>query len=111
MVGYQSGIGVNDGYTPIGGAFVNIGEQVFPISNMEASGVADASLQLWVVDSSLSSTSKAYYFNAYGDYPAGWFDELGFDEVSYSIPVGGAVLLKTGTTGVTLSIKSPITSL
>ena len=101
MVGYQSDIAVNDGYTPIGGAFVNIGEQVFPIANMEASGVADSALQLWVVDSNLSSTSKAYFFNAWQDLPAGWFNDDGSVEVSADIAMGSGVLLKTGTSGVT----------
>ncbi len=103
MVGYQTGINVNNGYTPIGGAFVNIGEQAFPIANMEAVGVDDMALQLWTVNKSLAVTSKAYFFNAWQDLPAGWFNDDGSEEVEVDIAQGTGVLLKTGTSGVTAS--------
>ena len=97
---------VNDLFT----VFANPYATNLPISNISFKNAPDmGALQMWIVNKSLGTVKTAYWFLEFEDIPAGWFDEDGEVEVNHEIEPGCAVLLKTGDTGVTMDVASPVT--
>ena len=98
-----TGLTINNGFT----LFANPYAVAIPLANISMTNAPDG-FELWVMDKDMGIVEKAYWYNAFEELPAGWFDELGETEVTgVSIATGKGVLFSAGDNGITANIASP----
>ena len=82
--------------------FETVGGSEYPIDNFVLNGVEDTMASVQVVNSDGSWGTIGYWFNAYGDLPAGWFtDATGLTPAEITLKPGQAVFFQTTATGAT----------
>ena len=100
IVGYQT--------TPISGyqmktpTFKNVTSVNYPIDNFTVQGATDAMTSIQVLDEEGQVIGDYYWYNAFGELPAGWFDALGNDPAGIELKPGEAVFFYTEEDGVTI---------
>ena len=99
IVGYQANA-VPTGYSMVTPSFVNVDGTDYNIDNFLLNGVADGNATVQVVNPDGSWGTQGFWFNAYGDLPAGWFaDSLGTTPAGITLKPGQAVFFYTTDSG------------
>ena len=82
--------------------FKNITSANYPIDNFTVQGATDAMTTIQVLDAEGQVAGMYYWYNAYGDLPAGWFDVSGLEPAGISLAPGEAVFFYTEESGVSI---------
>ena len=100
VVGYQTTS--ISGYKMATPTFKNVSTEEYPIDNFTVQGATDAQTKIQVLDADGQVSGTYYWYNAYNEYPAGWFDFAGLVPAEISLKPGDAVFFYTAETGVTI---------
>ena len=99
VVGYQQN-DVPKGCTMITPCFENVGGGNYAIDDFQLIGVDDTMATVQVVNEDGSWGTQGFWFNAYGDLPAGWFTDMtGLESAEISLKPGQAVFFYTSAEG------------
>ena len=98
MVGYQQNA-VPTGYKMVTPTFVNVSGGEYNIDDLQVVGVDDTYADIQVMNSEGQWTGWYFWFNAYGDLPAGWFDDTGTTPADITLKPGDAVFFNTSVEG------------
>ena len=94
IVGYQDNA-VPNGYSMITPCFENVSGGGYAIDNLLLNNVDDTMATVQVVNPDGSWGTQGFWFNAFGDLPAGWFtDATGVTPAEITLTPGQAVFLK-----------------
>ena len=108
IVGYQANA-VPTGYSMVTPSFVNVDGTDYNIDNFLLNGVADGNATVQVVNPDGSWGTQGFWFNAYGDLPAGWFaDSLGTTPADITLAPGQSVFFYTTDTAAEVVIPSAL---
>ncbi len=83
-------------------SFKNTNAADYPIDSFEVKGATDAKTTIQILDSEGQVTGMYYWYNAFGEYPAGWFDAGGTIPAGISLKPGEAAFFNTSETGVSV---------
>ncbi len=83
-------------------SFKNTTETEYPIDNFEVKGATDAMTTIQVLDAEGQVTGMYYWYNAYQELPAGWFDVTGLTPAGITLKPGEAVFFNTSESNVTV---------
>ena len=100
-MGYQQNA-VEAGYKMVTPTFVNVGGGNYNIDDFQVVGVDDTKADIQVMSADGSWTGWYFWFNAYGDLPAGWFDFDGAEPANITLKPGDAVFFNTSVEGASL---------
>ena len=93
------------GYSMIG----NASPVTISIDEITLEGVNDGDATVQVVNADGSWGTQGFWFNAYGDFPAGWFeDSLGTIPADITLQPGQSVFFYTTATGAKATIPSAL---
>ena len=90
------------GFKMITPSFKNITGEDYPLDNFIVKGADDAMASVQVLDANGQVVGDYYWFNAFDEYPAGWFDMSGAESAGISLKPGEAVLFYTKQEGVSV---------
>ena len=90
------------GYKMATPCFKNLGTENYPIDNFTVQGATDALTSIQVLNELGGVKGTYYWYNAFGDYPAGWFLMGGLDPANVELKPGEAVFFYTDESGVTI---------
>jgi hypothetical protein len=108
IVGYQANT-VPTGYSMITPTFINVDGTDYNIDNFLLNNVEDCDANLQVVNADGSWGTMCFWFNAFGDLPAGWFaDADGTIPAGITLQPGQSVFFYTKASGAKVSIPSAI---
>ena len=106
MVGYQTS--PISGYQMATPTFKNITSANYPIDNFTVQGATDAMTTIQVLDAEGQVAGMYYWYNAYGDLPAGWFDVSGLEPAGIALEPGEAVFFYSEESGVSATVPAAL---
>ena len=102
IVGYQANE-VPSGWSIVTPCFVNVDGTDYKIDDFLLNGVDDTMATVQVMNPDGSWGTQGFWFNAYGDYPAGWFTDMtGLIPADIKLAPGSAVMFSTSATAATI---------
>ena len=108
VVGYQAN-NVPAGYSMITPSFVNVDGTDYKIDDFLLNNVADCDANLQVVNADGSWGTMCFWFNAFGNLPAGWFaDADGTIPAGITLQPGQSVFFYTKASGAKVVIPSAL---
>ena len=82
--------------------FKNMSDEEYPIDNFVVQGASDAKTVIQVLDTDGQVSGTYYWYNAFGEYPAGWFDFSGLTPAGITLKSGEGVFFYTSESGVSI---------